>query len=250
MARRHEPALLGLIALLGCGGDLSSTEAEEAVTEAIASTVPEAITAALVEAGAQFTLGQAQEDAAVELAAAWSAAEPCVTAYARGRVVRASYSGCDFLEQGVDIVTIERADAGDAEVTHAWSFLSRGVVHVDGVATVTWADATRHVEHELFWTSEGETWSATGSRTQLASDDAFLLDGTRDWSHDGDDWHADLDAARLRPEDPLPEEGAYGLTAPNRERAELTFERIDEETIRVTVAGKRRTRAYEVSASD
>ena len=147
-----------------------------------------------------------------------------------------SYHGKTYT--GSHSVTVSRTAEDDVLVQHAWSGISNGVVEVSGTADVTWGvgEATRHVVHDLTWTrlSDGRTGRGT-------------VEGDRRWEGDAGTWDLAIDGVEWRWVDPVPQTGSYELTTPNGKQLTLGFARIDEDTIRVTVEGARRTFEFDVT---
>lgn len=264
---RHRPALLPLlpIAALGsaCFDQITWGEAVEAIEEAALSAQAEAATFEVIEISTSFTLGEAVEQAAQELADWYRSQVPCSDITVEGNTVttdfgtmldNCSYNGHTYA--GVARLTIERNDEDEVVVTHEWIGLTSGLVTLDGVAEVTWSapGGTRQVVHDVSWTSGGRDLHATGDRTQRLLDPAsgilggIRVDGVRDWASSSGDWHLDIDAVEMRGQDPVPQAGTYALTLPSGKVATLSFERIDDDTIRVTVTGGWRDWVFDVSS--
>jgi len=143
-------------------------------------------------------------------------------------------------------------------VHHQWTDLSNTRVSVSGTADVTWsaADSSRHVVHELDWTRLGDNKQATGSgdRTQTALPAGIAtgigIQGGRAWASDLGEWTLDIDNVELRWIDPVPQAGSYSLATPfNGKSASLSFERRDEDTIKVTITSGRISYSFYVSKS-
>ena len=65
-----------------------------------------------------------------------------------------------------------------------------------------------------------------------------------------EEWDLAIDGVQMRGQDPVPQAGTYTLTFPDGRELVLTFERIDEDTIRVTLTGTRVPHTIDVSSSD
>ncbi|MCK6531196.1 hypothetical protein L6R50_27745 [Myxococcota bacterium] len=247
-----------------CRGAITAAEALEAVGEAAISAQADALTWEVIEISTGFTLGQALEDAAQELADAYRSQIPCSTVTVQGTTVTTDFGtlgdSCSWRGRtyaGIASVTLESVGAGEAVVVHEWLGLTDGVVTLDGTATVTWDadDATRHVVHEVSWSTAQREVIASGDRTQslldpgAGLDGGIRVDGVRDWQAPSGDWHLDIDGVEMRGQDPVPQAGTYSLVLPNGKTATLTFERHDVGIIRVTVSGGWRTWVFDVSPS-
>ena len=75
------------------------------------------------------------------------------------------------------------------------------------------------------------------------------IDGWRDWQGTRGEWHLDIDEVEVRGQDPVPQSGQYALTTPENKLVTLAFERLDEDTITVTLTSARRERVFEVTAA-
>ena len=140
-------------------------------------------------------------------------------------------------------------------VDHVWIKLSDGVVELDGSAHVTWnfSDQTRHVVHDVSWThlASGRTGKGTGDRTQRALAggiaEGIQIDGSRSWSGARGNWDLAIDGVQMRWSDPVPQAGSYSLSTPFDKSVSMSFSRVDDDTIQVTVAGPKRDFSFTVS---
>ncbi len=256
------PALL----LPGCF-DRTLTAAEEwqALTQAVESYQAEALTSDIIEISTDFTLGQAVEDAATELSDWLRSQIDCSTVTVVDATVTIDFGvlddACEYNGKtyaGVASVELTDASVGSATVVHTWTGLTDGSITLDGGATVTWSgpDRSRRVVHEATWTNDdGEQLIASGDRTQTLIDDpsgdgwAIQIDGTREWTHDGRRWTLDIEGVEARAQDPVPQAGAYVLTTPSWKTATLAFERVDADTIAVSLSGGEEVRVWHVTAT-
>jgi len=118
------------------------------------------------------------------------------------------------------------------------------------------ADQTRHVVTEHTWTdlASGETVEVEGDHVWGLLDSGagllggLTLDGSRDWHEGPDTWHVDLVDLEVRLQDPVPQQGTVALTNPRGKPLDLVFERVDENTIRATIDGARRTWVFDINA--
>ena len=144
---------------------------------------------------------------------------------------------------------------GELKVDHEWVDLSNGKISVTGDATVTWSSETssRNVVHELVWTRiiDGKVTTGGGDRTQTVLTggllEGFAEDGSRYWTSDRGDWDLDIDNVEIRWEDPVPQAGTFKLDTPFDKYVSLSFERLDDDTIEVTVASGEEEFSFEVS---
>jgi hypothetical protein len=130
---------------------------------------------------------------------------------------------------------------GDKDVT--WTAPKDGVVERHIVSKVGWDGPKGHVDQDSDRTMTFLDW--LGGPTQR-----IQIDGTRDWTRASEDWHLDIDEVEFRLVDPVPQDGAYVLSTPEGKTASLSFERVDDDTIAVTITGGRRgERVFHVTSS-
>lgn len=256
-------ALLAL-PLTGCFETLTWREAADAMEEAAAFGRMETFTGGVVEITTDFTLGQAAEDAAEELRGFLQSQVPCSTVTREGATVTMDFGTLEDdgvwngrTYAGVAAVTLASVEAGRAELVHDWTGMTDGFITMDGGATVVWdAQAgTRTVQHELTWTDEeGVERIGAGERVQRLLDESagvqggIRIDGERTWSGPAGDWLLDIEAVEARPQDPVPQAGAYVLTLPSGKVATLAFARVDEDTIEVVLSGSRQDHVWHVTS--
>lgn len=267
MTTRLAPLLAIATLAAACGKadeGVTYADAREGVDESLASTSASLVTDDTIELSTNFTLGKAAQAAAEELRD-WIASQiPCSTVTLAGETVTVdfgtlddacSYNGHTFA--GTWAITVNRTDPGEAQVHHAWTNVTNGLATVNGTADVTWSASahTRHVVHSLTWSWKDRSYSGSGDRVQQLIDPAqgltagIRVDGTREWTRSGGagPWTLDIDGVELRGQDPVPQAGTYLLTSPRGKALTLSFTRVDEDTIRVTVAGPKRSFSFQVS---
>lgn len=242
--------------------ELTREEAQEALESEKLASSAQALTLEVIEVSTKFTIGGAVKNAAKELRDLLISQAGCTKIGVRRNVVvqegatvtldfgtlddKCMFNGHTYA--GIAKLTVMRTDAKELEVYHEWEGLTDGQVTVDGWARVTWNgnDRTRHVEHDVDWTSKKRkgTMHTSGDRTQRLVDPALglkggiVIDGTRDWSlDDGRAWHLDIDGIEVRGQDPVPQAGTYTLTTPKDKTLTMEFERISDNKIRVTATG-------------
>lgn len=252
-----------LFLLTACGDTLTTTEAKEAVSRSVSSAKAEALTTEVVEITTEFTLGEAVEEAAENLRSFLESQIPCSTVTRDGAEVTLDFGTLDDActwngetYAGVVSVSVVSVD-GTLEVHHTWEGLTNGELTLDGEATVTWDPGarTRNVQHTLTWTDADGAWEASGDRTQSLLDESaglaggIVVDGSRSWTDGEATWDLDIAGIELRAQDPCPQAGVYTVTTPAGKTATLSFERLDEDTIQVTLEGTRRPYVVEVTSA-
>jgi hypothetical protein len=260
-------SLLSIAISAGCGaGDaLTWEEARVAVEQAAISGEGEAMVSEVIEISTDFTLGEAAQAAAAELAAWLESQIACSQVAVDGATITIDFGTLDdacvyngHTYAGVAAVTIDSAAEGAVQVTHEWTQLTNGTITLDGGAIVTWTGEEdglgRHVEHDLTWTrDDGTLVAATGDRQQVLLQYeeglgfGLRIDGHRDWTYDDQQWQLDIDGVEMWGLDPVPHEGTYSLTNPDGKEVSLTFVRLDDDTIEVTLSGLRRDFVFNVS---
>lgn len=240
---------------------LTATQAQQALEETATAFRAEALISNTVELNTHFTIGGAVEAAAQELRDFVASQLPCAEVTLDGASLSVEYGAegsCPYHGQvyhGVHIITLVSVAEGDVVIEHEWDEVDNGQVMVDGTATVTWGldDATRRVEHELQWSDLQRKTSFTGSGDRLQGplgtwDEGITVEGFRDWSSDRGDWHLDIEGVEARWDDPVPQTGTYSLETPfDGKTLTLTFSRVDEATIEVTVESGNRSFSFNVN---
>ncbi len=263
-------ALLVLAAAGGCKDEaLTAREALQALEEVALSSQAETSSGGTIEIATNFTIGAAVEAAAEELREFVSSQLPCAEITLDGAQLTIEYGAHPLLEceyhgqtwEGTHAIEVVSAADGMLAVHHEWTDLANERVSVSGAADVTWssAEGSRYVEHELDWTrlSDGFAVTGSGERTQRAHPEGLAVglrvEGGREWTSERGDWSLAIQDVQLRWIDPVPEQGRYVLTTPFKGPAEtlktatVRFERINEDTIRVTIESGDKSFAFDVS---
>jgi len=255
--------------LAGCPRDksdsepLTRAEADEALQEAQASSSAESLGAANAEIFTTFTLGEGLADAAANLRDAVKSQLPCAEVSLEEATLtvdwgvnagNCTYRGHTFT--GTSAVSVEKNADNQVLVHHEWTDLSNGVVTLNGSADVTWdfAAKSRHIVHHAEWTvvATGRTGMGEGDRRQtpLAGgiEEGIRVEGTRSWTGKKGTWNLGIDGVEMRWQDPIPQAGTYSLATPFDKSVSLGFGRVDDDTIRVTVEGEKRSFSFDVTS--
>jgi hypothetical protein len=260
-----------LFTLAGCprdktdddGESLTRAEASEALEQAEANQAADTLASANIELTTSFTLGKGLAEAAGEIRAAIQSHLPCSEVTLEDATLTVewgvnpgtcSYRGHTFT--GTTSISVEKNSENQVLVHHEWTDLSNGRVTLNGSADVTWDfDALeRHVVHHTEWTDSktGFTGVGDGDRTQTALDgdatQGIRVAGTRSWTGKRGTWDLDINGVELRWIDPVPQAGSYELTTPAGKTLMLSFDRVDADTIEVTVAGGSRSFEFSVTS--
>ncbi len=242
--------------------ELTAVEASQALEESSMDGSAQAVTADQVELSTHFTIGQAAEKAASELHTFIASQVPCALLTLDKNVLTVDYGqkGDNCLYHGKEIsgesqLKITKSDVGDVVVEHTWIGLSNGIHQIDGHATVTWTKQTpsRHVVHQttVKRLSDGVTIESEGDRVQTplagGTQEGFEVNGTRHWTSPRGDWALAIDAVQMRWVDPIAQAGTYTLTTPRNKELKFSFARQDADTIRVTIAGPKRSFTFDVN---
>jgi hypothetical protein len=263
-------ALAALAIAGGCRDEaLTAGEALQAIEEVALSSQAETSSGGTIEIATNFTIGAAVEAAAEELQEFIDSQLPCADITLQDAVLTIEYGAHPLLDceyhgqtwEGTHAVEVVSAAAGELAVHHQWTELANQRVSVSGTADVTWssAEGSRNVIHELDWTrlSDGFAVTGSGERTQSAHPEGLAVglqvEGSREWTSERGDWKLEIEGVQLRWIDPVPEQGTYELTTPFegpatvKKTATMTFERVDEDTIRVTLESGDESFAFDVS---
>lgn len=264
--RTHLIAPLGALTLLStpaCDtGGLTSAEMRMAVEESVATGQAESVQQDVVEITTSFTLGDAVDAALAEIEAFIKSQSPCATVTPsgdHGLVIdfgsladACTYRGHNY----AGTLTVSVAlDGAAAIVTHDLDGFTNGTVTVDGSAEVTWTTENRRVVSDFSFEREGRVTALTSDRTQRLLDagqglaGGIVVDGERAWKNDRGDFTVEIDAVELRAVDPVPQAGTYRITLPSGNSTEMTFTRVDADTIEVRVDGPRRYRVFRVNSA-
>lgn len=243
---------------------MTQGEAHDALEESTVESQATALTTSSVEISTSFTIGKAVEEAAAEVRTFIGTQLPCadVTLAAATLTVKYGakggscvYKGHTF--SGTHVITVSKNDDAQVLVDHTWTDLSNGVVKVSGTAHVTWdtGDQYRKVQHDLTWTriSDGRTGHGAGDRTQkpLAGGlgEGIQVDGSRTWTGQGGRWDLAIEGVQMRWADPVPQAGTYRLASPSKRSLELSFRRVDADTIECTLASGGRSFRFNVNST-
>ena len=269
MSPRHLLLAVLPLALSGCPRDkeeesLSLAQAQQAVEEATLSSQASTLTSDAVEIATNFTIGQAVETAAAQLRDFIMSQLPCADVTLQNATLTVAYGvkpgNCTYnghAFSGATSVTISSIADGKVVVEHSWDKLSNGVVSVTGDATVTWdfESKSRHVVHTATWTrvSDGRTGTGTGDRTQTVLSGGLIegirVDGARTWDGKSGHWELAIDGVEVRWVDPVPQSGVYSLTTPfDGRHLDMSFQRLDDKRIQVTVTTGSRSFKFVVTA--
>lgn len=257
-----------LLALAACGAEapMTNLEALDALGQTMRSGQGDAATAQPIEISTEFTLGDAVDRAAQDLADFWASQADCTTVDVTGATITVDYGtladGCLWNGRtyaGVTAATITSASIGDVQVDHAWTGFTDGRVTVDGDAVVQWDGSalSQDVTTTHTWTDNatGETVDVTGHHLLGALegggwfDGGITLEGARQWTtDDGDEWDLVFTGVEARWIDPAPQAGTFTVTSPAGKTLDLVFSRVDDTTIRADLVGARTPLAFEITA--
>lgn len=238
-------------------------DAREALEESTVESQATALTTSSVEISTSFTIGKGVQDAAAEVRTFIGTQLPCaeialadatLTVTYGAKAGNCVYKGHTF--SGKHTIKVSKNDEAQVLVDHTWTDLSNGVVKVTGSAHVTWDidDKYRKVEHDLTWTriKDGRTGRGTGDRTQKALPgglkEGIQVDGSRTWTGKAGRWDLAIEGVQMRWADPVPQAGTYRVASPKGRSLELSFKRVDEDTIEVTLSSGGRSFRFNVNS--
>lgn len=268
-SRWNSLSVAGLLLLSGATGSggcfpqaLSFEELRAALEESVMQGEGIAIENGILEITTAFTVGEAVSDIVEEVQAFADSQVPCATV----EKLDARTISVDFGELGDQCEFRGRTYAGVLEVsyavnsnsvvvTHVYSGLTNGSATVDGEAVVTWTADTRRVETDLQVEGRRGEAQATSDRTQqfidpeLGLDGGIRIDGERRWTAASGTWILEIDGVEWRGVDPVPQAGTYVIENPEEKSLELSFDRVDEDTIAVTARTGFRERTFHVTST-
>lgn len=245
--------------------ELTTAEASQALEEASIEGEASNLTSSTIEISTSFTIGQAVETAAQEIRDFVTSQLPCAKIELTGAKLSVEYGAlpgsCSWkglTYSGKHTISVMKNDMGDVQVDHAWTDISNGRVKVTGTATVTWSleEKSREVEHDLTWTriKDGKTANGSGKRTQTVLEGGLIegiqIDGSRSWESGGKTWDLGISGVQIRWVDPVPQAGTYTLSTPAGKALTMTFSRVDDATIKVTVKNGEKGFDFDVKRID
>jgi hypothetical protein len=264
--RRFSTALLIPLLLTGCPREkeepLTFEEAETATQEAALASKAENLSSSVVEISTNFTIGGAVKNAAAELRDFIQSQLPCAGITLENATLtvefgandgNCTYRGHEF--SGTAEITVSKNEEDQVIVNHEWTDLSNGEVEMNGTAEVTWdfENKTRHVVHETHWLDLDTGREAEGSGDRVQSvlpgglTEGIEVNGSRSWTGESGTWDLGIDGVELRWVDPVPQAGSYTLGTPFDKSLSLSFNRVDDDTIKVTVTGPKRSFHFNVT---
>lgn len=256
------PLLLTCAApIAACDGALQNgaDDFRAAVDEVVATGQGESLENDVVEITTSFTLAGGLEAAVTQIHDYMKTQLPCAVIEkpdTHTLIVEfgAAEGNCEVNGRSLSgkVTLTYETSADEVVVTHTFEGLTNGFATLDGSSVVTWSEASRHVVTDFDVVTQRGTFTANGDRTQHrigAKGEGIVVAGTRDWSGKRGDWHLDIEDVEMRGVDPVPQDGSYVLTQPSGNEVTMTFDRIDEDTIEVSVTGGRRDHTFRVTSA-
>jgi hypothetical protein len=260
------PFIAGLALTTGCFGQyLTAAEMRSAVKESVESGQVESVENGVIEITTDFQIGDAVDAIAEHIRQVLAACADTTVEVSDDVTILLDFgtaaSPCAFegrLYSGQVELVIDHGD-GKITVDHTYLDLSNGTYTLYGDKKVEWSgggdgSVIREVTSGVDWDGPNGHVDHESQRTMTFVDflggptQEIRIDGSRDWTRDDEDWNLDIDEVELRLIDPVPQSGSYTLTIPSGKEAGLAFERIDEDTIEVTVSGGRKDHVFHVTS--
>ncbi len=241
---------------------LTAEEAQQSLEEVSLSSQALTLASGTVEISTNFTIGQAVEEAARDLRDFIESQLPCAEIVLSGATLNVVYGAkpgnCTYNGQtysGTHTITVSSTAIGNLVVDHTWKNLANQTVSVSGTAHVTWSawNVSRQIEHDLTWTrtSNNTVTKGRGDRTQTllqgGAGEGIEVDGDRYWKSSLGDWDLEIKGVEIRWIDPVPQSGSYILDTPFDKTVTLTFDRVDWDTIQVTISSGQKSFTFHVS---
>jgi hypothetical protein len=256
---------LALTVPVGCFDfdSASNVEMREALDEVIIANQGEAVENEILEITTDFTLGEAAQTIANNLRDALQSQIPCSTITVQDSTVTMDFGGLDDTcvyngQTFAGIITLEityDAVGNKAVVDHDYQDLSNGTVTLNGTKKVTWDEKSRHVVSDLTILRDGQSVHSTSDRVMTLLDPAaglaggIVIDGSRHWENTKGLWDLTIDGVQIRWVDPVPQAGSYILDTPKGKTIDLSFSRVDADTIAVTLSSGGRERVFHVTST-
>jgi hypothetical protein len=254
---------LALTTPIGCFDfdSASNVELREALEEVVLAGQGESVENQILEITTDFTLGEAAQTIASKLRDALQSQIPCSTITVVDNTVTMDFGGLDDTcvyngQTFAGIITLEISyDAGSnqALVDHTYQDLSNGTVTLNGSKLVTWDEKSRHVVADLTVVRDGQSVHHTSDRVMTLLDPTaglvggIVINGEGHWTNLKGDWDLGIDGVEIRWIDPVPQAGSYTLDTPKGKTIALSFSRIDDDTIAVTLGSGGRERTFHVT---
>lgn len=241
------------------GDNVSNSEMRMAVDDVVATGQANSLEDGVVEITTSFTIGDGLLQVAQTVRSFVESQIPCstVTSPSENTLVidfgaledECSFNGRTF----AGTVTVSFEPSADSVVVHhTYEGITDGHATLDGTAEVTWTSTSRHIVTDFTFTGPRGEFSATSDRTQTrigAIGEGITVAGERDWQGPNGELHLDIEDVELRAQDPVPQDGTYVLTLPSEKQLSMSFDRIDADTIEITVEGGRRDRVFRVTSA-
>ncbi len=253
-----------LAAPSGCfEANVSNAELRAAVVEIVEQGQALALESEVLEITTSFTIGGGLAEIAEEIRNFAESQLPCSTVthdsdnhsltIDLGSLDDAcTYNGHTFA--GVITVAVSAVD-GATVVDHTFTGLTNGQITLDGTKQVTWTTDTRRVVTDYEIDRDGTVVTTTSDRTMILLVPAeglrsgIQIDGERAWNTATGAWDLDIAGVEVRWTDPVPQAGTYTLTTPKDQTIAMTFARLDDTKIAITVTAGARKRVFHVSST-
>lgn len=267
--------MLTILMLAGCleGSHEASlwdeTQATTALEQAMASSKAEILANRIMEITTDVTMGERAADAAKDRAAWFESQIPCSTATVEGSTLtinfgtlldKCVYDGKTYA--GVLEITWRDRGVDDLEIIHGWFDFTDGTVMLNGETVVYWTSPSvpSRVTNDLTWSDD--------ERTVDQRSDVFIerirreagqtgnlgveLNGWRLWEDEANygTLYLDIDGIQIRGVDPVPQAGTWRLRNDDGDVLRMHFDRVDADTIRVTIEGDGWTRIIYVTSEE
>ena len=254
---------LPLLGLAACDFEQPATRGEmrDAVVEVALLGEGIGTQTQIIELTTSFTLGQGAQAVAEEIRDFVQSQLPCSQVTLEPGKVTIDFGdlsdSCTYRGRTyAGVVSVAVEDLGETvQVTHTYEGVTGGTTTLAGTAVVEWDGNVRHVVTDLDFVGDAGDLHVEADRTQTFSKcegiDAVCLtvEGERDWTGPRGSWEMDILDVSMRSIDPVPEDGAYAILTPQEKTIELSFSRVDGNTIEVSVEGGRRPLVFHVTAS-
>jgi hypothetical protein len=256
---------LALTVPVGCFefDNTSNVELREALEEVVIANQGEIVENEIIQITTDFTLGEAAQTIANNLRDALQSQIPCSTITVIDNTITMDFGSLDDTcvyngQTFAGVISLEityDAAGNQAIVDHDYQGLTNGTVTMNGTKTVTWDEKARHVVSDLMVERDGKTVHHTSDRVMTLLDPAaglaggIVINGSHQWENTKGPWELTVDGVEVRWIDPVPQSGSYVLDTPKGKTIDLSFSRVDADTIAVTLSAGTRELVFHVTST-
>ena len=257
------PLLAGTLSTSGCFFDfLTAEEFRLLIDETVLQGEVMGMENEVLEISTSFTIADGVEAVIEEVRAFAESQVPCSTITVEDQTMTFDFGtlddDCRYNGHTYAGVFSSRYEVqGDSVlVTHSYDGFTNGSATLEGDVNVTWTSSQRQVQSDLVFSKENLMVAVQADRVQTLVDPSqglaggIEINGTREWQGQSGDWRLGIDEVEVRGIDPVPQAGRYDLDTPfDGKTVSMSFDRQDEDTIRVLVESGSQSRKFDVTST-